>query len=323
MNRPRQSVTHVPLERLTAHPANIRDELGDLTDMARSMTEHGILQPLTVTEDPSHDGKLLILAGHRRLGAAILARLDPVPVIVRHGLADFDEHLVIMLVENTHRRDLNPIERAEAYQALINQGLTVPDIAQRTGHSRSSVTYYLNLLNLPLAEIDEIRIGDLAVNTALARARNERQEERLRQEGRPVGRPVGRETTPYFSERHPLAKAVRARCKCRGVPKVGKTGCGPCWEAVIRADATGTLDSQDPPPLSRRRAKGPHRIGQFDDVVVMRALEGERGLRMSKADRIEIVRRGQAAGMSLKQIGELTGLKTDRYTNTREEAQTA
>jgi ParB family chromosome partitioning protein len=234
MTKPRQSVTHVPIERLTAHPANIRDGLGDLTEMARSIAEHGILQPLTVTEDLQHDGQLLILAGHRRLGAARLARLDVVPVIIRHDMGDEDEHLVVMLVENTQRRDLNPIERAEAYAALRNRGLTLTDVARRTGTSIPSISYYLGLLDLPEDELNEVRNGLRPVSQAVAQARAARQEERLKLAGRPVGRPKGRATTPYFSESHPLARAVYALCDHRGVPKVGKVGCGACWEQTIR-----------------------------------------------------------------------------------------
>lgn len=235
--KPRQTIAHVPIERLTAHPANIRDDLGDLTEMARSMLEHGILQPLTATEDPDRDGQLLLLAGHRRLGAACLARLDVVPVIIRHGLDDPAEHVVVMLVENTQRRDLNPIERAEAYDALRNRGLSVTEIARRTGSKVSSVSYYLRLLDLPSEEREEIRAGERAVSQAVAQVRAERQEERLRLAGRPVGRPKGRKTKPYFGDTHPLAKVVQALCDHRGRPKVGGIGCGECWEQTIRSDA--------------------------------------------------------------------------------------
>lgn len=240
MSHPRQTVTHVPIGRLTAHPANIRDDLGDLTDMARSIAEHGILQPLSVTEDLEHEGQLLLLAGHRRLGAACLARLDAVPVIIRHGLDGEDEQLVVMLVENTQRRDLNPIERAEAYDALRNRGLTIAEIARRTGSSAASISYYLRLLDLPADELDQVRRGTMPVSRALAEVRAERQEERIRSAGRPVGRPKGRQTTPYFSSSHPLAMAVGALCDHRGVPKLGHIGCGPCWERVIRNDAART-----------------------------------------------------------------------------------
>lgn len=239
--RARQTVAHVPIGRLTAHPANIRDGLGDLTELALSIVEHGILQPLTATEDLDHDGMLLLLAGHRRLAAACLARLDSVPVIIRHGVDDLDEQLVVMLVENTQRRDLNPIERAEAYGALRNRGLTIAEVARRTGTPASTVAYYLRVLDLPEEEREEIRIGARPWTVALAQSVAERQEERLRLGGRPKGRPKGRKTTPYFSEQHPLARAVRLLCDHRGRPKVGGVGCGHCWEQAIRDDVAGAV----------------------------------------------------------------------------------
>jgi ParB family chromosome partitioning protein len=265
--KPRQTVTHVPIGRLTAHPSNIRDDLGDLTEMARSVAEHGILQPLTVTEDLEHEGKLLLLAGHRRLGAACLAKLDVVPVIIRHGLHAEDEQMVVMLVENTQRRDLNPVERAEAYAALRNRGLIITEIARRTGSSIASISYYLRLLDLPDDELEEVRAGERPVSQALAQVRAERQEERLRLAGRPVGRPKGRATTPYFSDSHPLAKVVRARCNHRGVPKVGSVGCGACWEQVIRNDVAGAEPSRAEP--SRARPLKP-----YDEAVVHRDHQG-------------------------------------------------
>lgn len=233
--RARQTVAHVPIERLTAHPANIRDDLGDLTEMALSIREHGILQPLTATEDLEHDGNLLLLAGHRRLAAACLARLDSVPVIIRHGLDDPAEHLVVMLVENTHRRDLNPVERAEAYGALRSRGLTVTEIARRTGAHASTVSYYLNLLMLGPVERQQVAEGELPSTTAIATVREARQEARVA-EGAPLrGRPKG---GSWFNGTHRLAATVKALCDHDGT-KVGGIGCGPCWERVILDDATG------------------------------------------------------------------------------------
>src|SRR5689334_8869251 len=124
----RQTVTHLTVEQLAEHPGNIRDDLGDLEDMARSIREHGILQPLTVTEGAGD--KFLLLAGHRRLAAARLVGMKHVPVVIRHGVSEVSDQLVLMLVENCQRRDLNPIEKAEAFGALRNRGLSVTEIAR-------------------------------------------------------------------------------------------------------------------------------------------------------------------------------------------------
>lgn len=130
--RPRQTATHIPVDQLMAHPDNIRHGLGDLTDLARSIQEHGILQPLTVTEYAG-DG-FLILAGHRRFRAGLKVGLTSFPAIVRHGLAgDHAEQLVVMLVENTQRRDLDPIEKGKAFQALVAEGLSMSELGRRLG----------------------------------------------------------------------------------------------------------------------------------------------------------------------------------------------
>lgn len=245
MTRPRQSITHVPVNRLIAHPANIREDLGDLTDMAQSIREHGILQPLTATEH-TQTGHLLLLAGHRRLAAARMAGLDSLPVIIRHDVTDANEQLVIMLVENTQRADLNPMDRAEGYGALQNAGLSISDIARRVGAKPSTVSYYLNLLVLDEEEREEVRRGERKVGDAVAQVREAKQTRAsmAQKERRPIGRPRGAKTKPYFGDTHPLAKAARAHCRCIGRPKVGAVACGPCWEQVIREDRTETT----PPP---------------------------------------------------------------------------
>ena len=79
----RQTVTHLALDELAAQPDNVRDGLGDLTDLAHSLREHGILQPITVAEGP--DGRRLLLAGHRRAAAARLAGLPRVRQPVAAG----------------------------------------------------------------------------------------------------------------------------------------------------------------------------------------------------------------------------------------------
>lgn len=239
----RQSVRVLFTAQIVPHRGNVREDLGDVSELAASITEHGILQPLVVTETEDPD-QFLLLAGHRRLAAARKAGLQEVPVIIRRGIGNNDpEHLVVMLVENCQRRDLNPVEKAEAYSALRNRGLSVPEIARRTGVAAGTVYYYLNLLNLPADELEELRNGSRPITRVLGEARAARQEERLKANGRAVGRPKGRKTTPYFSTKHPLAKSAASLCDHRGVPKVGGVACGACWERAIRDDQAKAVAS--------------------------------------------------------------------------------
>ena len=117
-----------------------------LAELAASIKENGIIQPLIVQPDP--DGKYELVAGERRLRAAKLAGLTEVPVVVSDR--NPDTLLLYALVENIQREDLNPIETAEAMQRLRSQlNLSHEQIAERTGKDRSSVTNLLRILKLP------------------------------------------------------------------------------------------------------------------------------------------------------------------------------
>ena len=116
-----------------------------LADLADSIREHGIIQPLTVRKLQS--GYYQIIAGERRWRAARMAGLSQVPAIVIE--ADDRKAMELAMIENLQREDLNPIEEAEGYQVLMNQyNLTQEETAQRVGKSRSTVANALRLLNL-------------------------------------------------------------------------------------------------------------------------------------------------------------------------------
>jgi len=122
-----------------------------LRELADSITEHGILQPLVVSQLPSSETGLQeyqLIAGERRWQAAKLAQLPKVPVIVKEASAQLS--LELALIENVQRADLNPMEEATAYQQLYQDyGLTHEEIAHRVGKSRVTITNCLRLLTLP------------------------------------------------------------------------------------------------------------------------------------------------------------------------------
>jgi ParB family transcriptional regulator, chromosome partitioning protein len=120
----------------------------DLTELAESIRENGIIQPLIVTQtdDP---GVYELIAGERRLRASKIAKLDQVPVVVL-DVTDDNTLLEMALIENVQRTDLNPIEEAEAYNKLIEKfGYTQEETARRVGKKRSTITNLLRLLSLP------------------------------------------------------------------------------------------------------------------------------------------------------------------------------
>jgi len=138
----------INIEAIRPNPQQPRTNLiqEDLEDLAASIREHGIIQPLIVANN--EDGEIYtLIAGERRWRAAQLVGLESVPVIIRSVTQQ--EQLELALIENLQREDLNSLERAIAYQNLLNDfSLTHEEIATRVGKSRTSITNTLRLLNL-------------------------------------------------------------------------------------------------------------------------------------------------------------------------------
>jgi ParB family chromosome partitioning protein len=136
----------IPVDRIRPNPHQPRKRFGveELASLTESITEHGVLQPILVTETV---GGFQLVAGERRLRAAQAAGLERVPAVVRQ-LAD-REQIELALVENLQREDLDPLETAEAYRQLIEDfEFTQDDVANRVGKARSTVANTLRLLDL-------------------------------------------------------------------------------------------------------------------------------------------------------------------------------
>ncbi len=130
----------------------------DLEDLANSIREKGVIQPLIVTLNTKED-RYELIAGERRLRASKIAGLSHVPVVVIN-VDDENSLLELALIENIQRTDLNPIEEAEAYRKLIEKfGYTQEETAQRVGKQRSTVTNILRLLKLPDLIQKDISLG--------------------------------------------------------------------------------------------------------------------------------------------------------------------
>lgn len=158
----------VPVARLVVNPEQPRLSFRhhELEELTESIRQHGIIQPLVVTPRP--DGNFEIVAGERRLRAAKLLNLPNVPVIVRPAAGGRDK-LVLALIENLQREDLNPMEEARAYQRLSQEfSLTQEEIAKKVGKSRPAVANTVRLLELP----EEIRqaVADGRLSAGSARA---------------------------------------------------------------------------------------------------------------------------------------------------------
>ena len=147
------------IDQLVIHAKNVRKDVGIVTDLANSITEQGILQPLVVAPALSEkspwlqtqfDGRrYTIIAGHRRHAAAKLANVDSLPCIIREDLDTEQKQIVAMLVENTQRADLSPVEEANGYQTVLELGdFNVKTLAKATGRSQSHVRKRLLLTKL-------------------------------------------------------------------------------------------------------------------------------------------------------------------------------
>ena len=142
-------VFNVPIDSLEPNPLQPRSTWDDdqLDELASSIREHGVIQPLIVTRGIGRN-QYQIVAGERRWRAAKLAQLSDIPVLVR-DLSSM-QALEIALVENVQRADLNPIEEALAFRQLVSEfGLTQEQVAERVGKSRSGIANTMRLLDAP------------------------------------------------------------------------------------------------------------------------------------------------------------------------------
>jgi ParB family chromosome partitioning protein len=157
----------VPIEQISPNPDQPRKrfESGDLDDLAASIKEKGVIQPLIVRK--RENGSFEIVAGERRWRAAQMAQLHELPVIVRE-FSDA-EVLEVAIIENIQRADLNAIEEAAGYRQLMDKfGHTQEKMAEALGKSRSHIANLLRLLNLPSVVLDLVRGGELSAGHARA-----------------------------------------------------------------------------------------------------------------------------------------------------------
>lgn len=142
-------VTHISIDRIVPNPRQPRTNFDatEMEELAASIREHGVIQPLIVTQG-ERGKEYVLVAGERRWQAAKLAGLRELPVVVRQ--ATDQQRLELALIENLQRADLNPLEEANAYNQLVEEfSLSHDEIAARVGKNRVTVTNTLRLLKLP------------------------------------------------------------------------------------------------------------------------------------------------------------------------------
>ena len=157
----------LPIQKVEPNPDQPRRDFDpeELDALAASIAEHGLIQPLTVREMPN--GYYQIIAGERRWRASRQAGLKELPVVVIE--ADDQKVMELALIENLQRQDLNPVEEASGYRALlVEYGMTQDAIAESVGKSRPAVANALRLLHLPDEVLEMVRSGVLSAGHARA-----------------------------------------------------------------------------------------------------------------------------------------------------------
>jgi ParB family chromosome partitioning protein len=161
-------LAQIPIDQISPNPYQPRKAFNEasIEELARSVREHGIVQPIVVTRSGDHRYRLI--AGERRFRAAQRAGLRSIPAVVKELLQEVDA-LQIALIENIQREDLNPVEEAVAYHQLHQEfGLTQEEISRRVGKERSTVANFLRLLKLPEGVKRLLASGRLSMGHARA-----------------------------------------------------------------------------------------------------------------------------------------------------------
>lgn len=167
------------IEQVQIHPKNVRTDVGNVVDLANSITAQGIMQPLVVapsaaTPEEGVDnltvdlGTYIIIAGHRRHAAAQLANLDVLPCVIREDLDTESKQLEAMLVENTQRTDLTLMEEATAYQGLLDlPGYSAKELAKKVGRSQKFVKDRAKLTTIPAEAKAKLEAKQMTIEDGL------------------------------------------------------------------------------------------------------------------------------------------------------------
>ena len=161
------SVSEISIDQIEVNPFQPRKEfdLDSLQELAISIKELGIIQPLTVRK-LGYD-KFQLISGERRFRASQIAKIKKVPVYIR--IANDQAMLEMALVENIQREELNPVEIAQSYQRLIDEcKFTQQKMSERIGKKRSTIANYLRLLKLPAEILVSLRDGNISMGHARA-----------------------------------------------------------------------------------------------------------------------------------------------------------
>lgn len=203
----KDNVLQVPLDKLKPNTQQPRRDFDEpaLHELASSIREHGILQPLVVRRDGDN---YEIIAGERRWRAAQMINLKTVPVMLRQ--ADDDEKLALALVENIQRKSLTPLERARGYQQLLQiHGMSHDELAKHLSIARPNITNYLRFLRLPKIIQDALENNKIEIEHAKIIAGMPTEAKQLALFNKIVAQKLSRRQTTLESQKMGGTKASR------------------------------------------------------------------------------------------------------------------
>tara|TARA_B110000014_G_C20126730_1_gene601056 strand:+ start:9267 stop:10133 length:867 start_codon:yes stop_codon:yes gene_type:complete len=143
-------ISKIKITAVSPNPAQPRKNFNedDIQELAESIKNHGVLQPIIIRNNPNNQNEYLLIAGERRLRASKIAGLDKIPAIIKK--IDDQENVELAIIENIQRKNLSALEEAAAYKQLADEyNLIQEDIAQKVGKSRSAIANAIRLLDLP------------------------------------------------------------------------------------------------------------------------------------------------------------------------------
>ena len=243
----------------------------ELAHLATSLADVGILQPVVVRS--LEDGGYELVAGERRLRAAMLAGLDTVPVVIRH--TDDADLLKEALVENIHRVQLNPLEEGAAYQQLLEEfGVTQEELATRLGRSRPSISNAIRLLQLPSGVQRRVASGVLSAGHAKVLLAIEDPDQQVRLADRIVAEGMSVRATEELVRLRLLDEPSRPSASRRG--PVTAPGL-----VELQDDLSDALDARVRISMGAKRGRLAIEFGSVDDLerivsVIANGLEGSR-----------------------------------------------
>lgn len=253
--------TELPVTRISQNPDNPREGLRDLEGLADSIREIGLVNAITVAtveaylrerperaDELEEDARYIVVDGHRRLAAAILAGAETVRVSVDNALVSTDETLLeAAFVANVHRDDMNPLEQAQALRKLVEFYGSQSRAAKRLGLAQSTISSKLSVLDLDPGLQADLLAGRRKVEHVRNLSKYDAQEQRERADAREAAAEERRETARRAAE---LSRRDSSEAETGGVAELSRRDNSPGWSSLPAEENPSTF--AEPAELSRR-----------------------------------------------------------------------